>query len=316
MTTENAMQNVTARPFQGEEDFWRVRELLVEAYPITPPGFNWDIRNWDGSYFYSEEPGWGSRWEEGAKIRLWEMEDGKVVGAVHPEGRSMATLQLHPDYRQLEDEMVAWAEENLSAPIIDEEGRHLHFYVWEYDVLRRSLLEARGYEKKDEYGVLHTMRLGDRPIPQMEMAEGYTLRTTDPGDMEDCQKIADLLNAAFNRDFHTAQEYRTYTEKALSYNNELDLAAVAPDGSFGAYAAMIFDEANGYGLFEPVCTHPDHYRKGLAKTLMLACLGRVKAMGATEATVATGDMAAANRLYQSVGFTYIYKGFYWRKVFG
>ena len=40
------------RPLQGERDFWRIRQLLVETYPLAPAGFNWEIRNWEGKWFY------------------------------------------------------------------------------------------------------------------------------------------------------------------------------------------------------------------------------------------------------------------------
>ncbi len=33
-----------ARPFRDDTDFWRVRDLLIATYPITPTQFNWDIR--------------------------------------------------------------------------------------------------------------------------------------------------------------------------------------------------------------------------------------------------------------------------------
>ncbi|KAA3658119.1 MAG: N-acetyltransferase, partial [Chloroflexi bacterium] len=71
---------------------------------------------------------------------------------------------------------------------------------------------------------------------------------------------------------------------------------------------------NKMGIFEPVCTHPDHRQKGLGKALMQEGLLRLKAMGAVHVTVETGDMIPANKLYNSIGFTEKYKGFYWRKT--
>ena len=91
--------------------------------------------------------------------------------------------------------------------------------------------------------------------------------------------------------------------------------AVAPDGTFAAYVGVPYDEANKCGIFEPVCTHPDHRRKGLARTLMLEGLQRLKTLGAVDVHVETGDMIPANRLYDSIGFTEAYKGFVWRKIF-
>ena len=98
-----------------------------------------------------------------------------------------------------------------------------------------------------------------------------------------------------------------------SFRCELDLVAVAPDGTFAAYVGIPYDEANRLGIFEPVCTHPDHLRRGLARALMTEGLLRLWAMGAQEAIVGTGDMVAANGLYTGMGFTEAYRNWIWRK---
>ena len=311
--THTTTQRITTRPYQSDDDFWRVRNLLIETYPITPPDFNWDIRHWEGQRYYEADPTLNPSWAE--RIHLWETEDGKVVGAVHPEGKSDAHLQLHPDYRHLEEDMIAWAEEHLAAPTDDGAQRQLYIFVYEYDAPRRRLLEKRGYEKRPGFGFIRRMRFGNWPLPKPMMAEGYILRTTRPNDEGDCQRIADLLNAAFNRDFHTAEEYHTFTKMAPSYRNDLDLVAEAPDGSLAAYVGLPYDEVNRTGIFEPVCTHPDHRRKGLARALMFEGLRRLKALGAADVTVGTGAMEPANRLYESIGFSEEYKGYVWRKIF-
>ena len=90
--------------------------------------------------------------------------------------------------------------------------------------------------------------------------------------------------------------------------------AEAEDGSFAAHVGCTYDEANRRGIFEPVCTHPEHLRLGLARSLMLLGLQRFKALGATDVFVDTGDQVAANALYEAVGFTEAYRGSTWRKT--
>lgn len=312
MSPDSSTQRIMSRPIHGEDDFWQVRSLLLETYPITPPDFNWDIRRWDGSFFHHDEPGWDPRWNK--QVRLWETEDGRLVGAVHPDGGGDAFLQLHPDYCHLEEEMIAWAEDHLATPTEDGKQRQLHIFAYEYDSPRRRLLEQRAYEKMPWGGVIRRLRLGNKPLPQPVMAEGYTLRTTRSGDNDDCERVASLFNAAFNRDCHTAKEICSFWAASPSYRRDLELVAEAPDGSLAALAGMIYEEVNRFGLFEPVCTHPDHRRMRLASALMFEGLHRVKALGAVEVYVATGDMVPANRLYESVGFTEVYQGYTWRKL--
>jgi ribosomal protein S18 acetylase RimI-like enzyme len=345
------MDSITSRSMQGDADFRKMRDLLAATVPITPVGFNWDVRRLDGKRFYDEDRAADRFFQR--PVRLWEEADG-LVGFILPEGSGDAHLQVHPDCRFLEDEMIAWAETSLAAPAEDGAHRQIDVYVNEYDVLRQRLLSARGFMKTNEWGMIRHMRLGRQPLAAPQMAEGYTLRTTCPDDPSassgqapsassgqapsassgqapsaspplardcagqapaDCQRIADLLNAAFGRTFHNAQEYHNFAVQAPSFRQELDLVAEAPDGTFGAYVGIPYDAANRRGIFEPVCTHPAHRRLGLAQALMREGLLRLVALGAVDVTVDTGDMLAANRLYDSLGFTEAYRGFTWRKVF-
>jgi mycothiol synthase len=306
-------QRIVARPLQNDEDWWRVRRLLIETYPITPPDFNWEIRRWDGCRFHGEDRILDTRWT--GQIHLWETEGGQLVGAVHPEDGGDAHLELHPDYRHIEEDLVAWAEQHLAAPTDDGQQRHLRFFMFEYAAPRRRLLEQRGYEKMPWSGVTRRLRFGNWPLPDPALAEGYTLRATRPGDEGDYQRVADIVNAGFNRTCHTAREIRNFMTRSPSFRHDLDLVAEAPDGSFASYAGVTYDEANRRGIFEPVCTHPDHRRKGLARALMFEGMRRIKALGAADVYVWTGDAVPANQLYESVGFTEAYQGYVWHKVF-
>ena len=305
------METILSRPLGGDDDYWRVHRLLLESVALAPVGFNWDMRRWEGRRFHDARETGNLEWN--LHCQLWETSDGRLIGIVNPDGLGYPHLQIHPDYRFLEAEMMDWAETHLSEPI--ENARQGQFYIYAYDAHRQRLSEERGYEKMPYGGVVRRLRFGQQPLVQPDLAEGYTLRATQPDDITDCQKIADLLNAAFGRDFHTAVEYQNFMFQAPSLRRDLDLVAVAPNGEFAAYVGIPWDEMNRRGIFEPVCTHPDHQRKGLAKTLMQEGLLRLKGYGAVDVPENPVNMAPANRLYTSMGFTEAYKGHYWRKVF-
>lgn len=317
MTTERLepsirTQPIYTRPLANDADFWRVRNLLLETVPLTPLDFNWDIRRWEGKRFYAADPSQNSRLA--GRVQLWLTHDERVVGAVHPEGCGDAYLQIHPDFREVEPAMITWAEAHLALPTADGVQQQLEIFVYEYDTVRQQLLQERGYTKMTYGGVVRRLRLADYTLKGTGMATGYALRTTHPDDLADCQQIADLLNAAFGRDFHNALEYQNFTKFAPSFRKDLDLVAVAPDGTFAAYVGIPYDEVNRRGIFEPVCTHPAHRRHGLAQSLMLEGLRCLHALGAVDATVGTGDMIPANRLYERIGFTEVQKGYVWQKV--
>jgi mycothiol synthase len=301
---------ILSRPYRDEADFGRIRQLAIDTYPITPVAWNWDIRHWEGQRYYNADPAPDPRWTEW--IHLWETPDDRLVGVAHPENRlGEAFLQLHPDYRDLEEEMVAWCEQHLVAE--DERGRRVHLYVHDYDAPRRRLLRARGWQQGEGWGMPRRLRLGTRLAPVPSLPPGYDLRETRP-DPADDQAIADLLNAAFGRTVHTAAEFRGFTARAPSYRRDLDLVAEAPGGILACYVGLTWDAANLRGIFEPVCTHPEHRRRGLALALMREGLHRLQGLGVAYAHVETGDMEPANALYDSVGFTEAYRGHDWRRI--
>lgn len=301
----------TSRPYRGDGDFWRIRQLAIDTYPITPVAWNWDTRRWEGLRYHAADPEPNPDWP--AWIHLWETGDGRLVGVAHPEGLlGEAFLQLHPDFRHLEAEMVAWCEENLGGPG-PEGGSRLRMYVHDYDTPRRRLLAERGWTETADWGMVRRLRFGARPLVVPEIAPGYLLRETRP-DPADAQAVADLLNAAFARDLHTAAEFHVFTSHAPSYRRDLDLVAEAPGGGWGAYVGITWDPANRRGIFEPVCTHPDHRRRGLALVLMREGLRRLRALGAADAYVETGAVSPANALYDAVGFTEAYLGHHWGKA--
>jgi ribosomal protein S18 acetylase RimI-like enzyme len=70
----------------------------------------------------------------------------------------------------------------------------------------------------------------------------------------------------------------------------------------------------GVGQFEPVGTHPDHRRRGLASTVMARGLDLMRRRGLDKAYVGTGVTNASNYLYASLGFSVaeLYHQWEWR----
>jgi GNAT superfamily N-acetyltransferase len=246
-------------------------------------------------------------------IGIWETAEGRVVGVVHPEGRGDAYLEVDPEFPDIEPEMVAWAEEHLARPSGNE--RSIEFWVSDEDGRRRRLLEGCGYTPDHEGGWMRCLAF-DR-VPAFELpalAEPYRLRPTDPSDA-DCSRMADLLNAGFGRTVHSAAEIRNFVDRSPSFEHALNLVAAAPDGSFAATVGLTYDAANRHGLIEPVCTHPDHRRRGLAHVLLLRGLRRLQERGALTASLDTGDGEGANALYIGAGFVEGHHFRAWRRTF-
>ena len=297
-----------ARPYRDFNDFLRVRQFLIDTYPLNRTYHNWETRRWEGQWFWGDL---ASSLEWAAGIRIWETEQGEIAGVAHPDWPGSVSLQIHPDYRHLEDEMLAWAESHLALP--NEEGKpQLELEVYDYDLSRQALLARRGYAKTGGYGYLRWRPL-NAPIPPMPATPGYTVRSlTDSRD--DCIRYTEVITSVFPHSRSTVEGIARF-QTSPSYRSDLHLVAQAADRSFAAIAALTVDEANRAAVFEPVGTHPEHRRTRLAQALMGEGLHRLEPLGVDLVYVGAGDMVPANRLYESLGFTDYAMIHTWRKTF-
>ena len=95
---------VTSRPLESEEDFEARRRFLVAIRPRV------------GTRVYATvgELDWWRRTDEDPqairRARVWVDDQGEPVGFAWP-GDDQVDLVVHADHRQLDDEMLSWAEE-------------------------------------------------------------------------------------------------------------------------------------------------------------------------------------------------------------
>ena len=295
--------NTTVRPYQTEEDFWRMREFLRRVYLLNGRRpYSWHVCRLEYA-----------RWHTLINIAeltladvatLWE-DNGELVAFVMPDGRrGEAHLCVDPTRRTLalEEEMLDVAEEQL--PERQADGAH-KLTVWAPapDTLRQESLTRRGYSK-DDWPEHQWQRDLSAPIPDAPLAAGYSIRALGDGLelLERCYASGlgfhegDIRVAVANRD--DPNWYRNIQTAPL-YRRDLDLVAVAPEGAIAAFCTIWFDDVTRSAYFEPVATVPDHQRRGLGKALLTEGLRRLQRMGALVAGVG-GYSPAANALYRSV----------------
>ena len=133
--------------------------------------------------------------------------------------------------------------------------------------------------------------------------DGFEFRSLR-GEQEHAAR-ADAARLAFEStlepDVHRARYLRFM--RSPGYVLDHDLVAVAPDGTIASFAIYWPDDELSLGQFEPVGTHPDFQRRGLARALLHEGLARLAAAGIERARVMTGG---ANERAQSV---YLDSGF-------
>jgi len=148
------------------------------------------------------------------------------------------------------------------------------------------------------------MKVSARPLDHIEepvVPFGYRLTTM--ADYGDFASRAAAHRSAFAPGSRMTEEVYARVRGGWPYRADLDCVCVAPDGSVASYALAWLDERNAVAEFEPVGTHEDHRRLGLARATNLFTLQRLREEGARTAMVACrGDLGQACALYASVGF--------------
>lgn len=286
-----------------DEDYWRIRAFLREVLLANGRRErSWSLLRWD--YW---------RWHIHANIfhyhlpqvvTIWE-DSGQIAAVLNPDAPGEAFFQIHPAHAgpALEAELLAAAEATL-AMATDDGRRHLTVWAPAAESTRQELLARHGYLKGEPAEYMRWRTLTEDHLPTVPLAAGYTVRAL--GDDSELPARSWLSWRAFHPN-EPDERYEGWTwyhnvQRVPLYRRDLDLVAVAPDGTLAAFCTVWVDDVTRTAVFEPVGTHPDHQQRGLGKAIMTEGLRRAQRLGATLATVSSYS-TAAHALYAAVGFT-------------
>lgn len=281
------------------EDFQRICDFFNDIYKINKNQHSWLPARW----IYAEYlvcplftsmglPNWHST------IRIWETDAQQIIGVVSSETPDQNVyLQIHPDFRFIENEMIEWAQRYLA--IIKSETGEKELSIWanDSDQFRMNLLKLSDYVPGDECEYLNAFYF-DKPIGENPLPEGYVFKSMADGiTLEERCLCAE---AAFNSSHLTTDIYQLMQSAPL-YRKELDLCTVDSEGKVASFCTIWYDEESNVAYYEPVGTHPEHQKKGLGKAVLIEGLKRLNDMGAEVAYVGSwGENRKA--FYHSAGF--------------
>ena len=215
-------------------------------------------------------------WHERGEPVAWGWNNGELWFHVRADRRGQG----------FEDEVLGWFEGDTA-------------WTLDRDAHKIAALERAGFAAVPGRGFAHLVRALDE-LPPITVPEGYRLRHV-AGD--DVPRRVTVQRAAFTSTM-TDEKYRRL-RGTWPYREELDVVVEAPDGSFVAFCLAWIDQENAAGELEPVGTHPDHRRRGLASAASLEALGRLRELGADTCVVYGSDRPDYQgplALYTGLGF--------------
>jgi ribosomal protein S18 acetylase RimI-like enzyme len=206
----------------------------------------------------------------------------------------------------IEDEVIAWGIVCVQRkPRPTNEALTVDASCVENDQARINFFERHGF-KRQTSRVLHLARPLATPIASPTLPPGFAIHSVTS--RKEADDLAALHRAAFGTP-HMTTERRLVMMSTPEYDPQLDLVAVAPDGQLAAYCMVsISAEENSRtgrndGYTDPVATHPQFRRMGLARALVLTGLNLLRERGMNTAKLSTSsENMAMQRVACSVGF--------------
>jgi len=293
--------DIQLRQYRHPDDYDAVGELLVRTYRAPGPHRNWVQPRWEYMHAHPlcDEALLGG-------FGVWES-GGRIVGIVHHEHRAGVNyLEVDPACAVLKADMLAYAAENLAAAAGD--ARNVEIFINDADEAFQRIATEAGFERNADRGEdMSHLPIPD-PFPPIRLPEGFRLKSL--ADDNDLEKVHRVLHRGFNHPGEPPADGlagRRKMQSAPNFRPELTMVVEAPNGDFVSYCGMWYEPANRLAYVEPVCTDPDHRRRGLGTAAVLEAIRRCGALGATVALV-----GATRPFYLSMGFRQVYATHAWR----
>ena len=246
-------------------------------------------------------------------VRIWRRNDGPLCGFALVDLSVWGLFYLvspSEEGGELEQEILPWAC-NRASHISRGTSITLRCRrVREDNRKRISSLEQHGFRREDDRQGLRMVRRLDVPLDRPVIPQGFKIRHLSGPD--EIEAYVALVNSAIPK--ATSVETHQKWIETPEYLPELDLIAVADNGTFAAFCQSYYDPVDlmqserREGWTDPIGTAPAYRKKGLARAIVLEALWRLKDKGIEDAVLGVaGSHDVAQKLYESIGYRAIYK---------
>jgi mycothiol synthase len=318
------MATLTMRLYKGETDLQPIVDLLNACEAVDREDTYHTV---EGLRLGLTSP----NVEADRDLRLWHNENGQLIAfgqvwlpaQMVDEADGYLWFRIHPTarYQGLEQDIIAWAETRVRAAGKEHNlPAKLSVSCRDYQRNRIQLFEAIGFEYERSF--LRMKRSLAEPIPTAEFPAGFTVIS---GQEIDVAAWVEMHNQTFidHWNFHPMTiEQANHWLTDPTYRPDLDLVAVAPDGTYAAFCYNSIDPDDNQhrkcleGWVGMLGTRRGFRRLGLGRAMLLSGLHRLKAAGMDTALlgVDTQNPNQAYALYESVGFRKVFANFSYAKA--
>ena len=283
-------------------DVPRVHELLSRRWAVDDPRTQMHI----GDFYWALRT--TTDGDPLSDTRVWPRADGSLAAFAWLDLPELGDAIVDPpaDTSML-DETLDWLEQQYRARARSQ----ITVVVVDGDQLRTEALHLRGY-KPGSGGNTRLWQHLDFELAAPTLPAGFILGHVETAD--DMTRRAFVEGSSFNYEGVTADSWRLLTQRLPRYRSDLDLIAVAPDGTGASACTCWCDAATSSGEFEAVGTSKPYQRRGLGRAVITEGLRRLHQLGATTAVVQTQTTnAPAIALYQSCGFEIVGEDLAWTR---
>ncbi|MFW9976928.1 MAG: GNAT family N-acetyltransferase [Candidatus Thorarchaeota archaeon] len=306
--------SIVMRDYHWNEDFETVREFLIEIWNAGPL-----YRNWIPSMFENLKFGPGGleyQDKDDEYIKIWEIsrngkdQDSRIIAVSILKPSGMCWINIHPEFLDYEKHIILWAVEQIKNTKPDtDDSKSLRLVVEDDDSRRIALLKSLGFKKGEIEGI-DQVRPPDKEVLGYGELVGFTIRNAEI--IDEFSQYRDVQMAVFPHIKSMSKRILEIYSNASFYHPDLDIVAVSTDGVFAAFCTGRIDPVSRIAELEPVGTHPNYRKKGLAKACILECLKRLQRYRpAAILILGAAPTDGANRLYESVGFENMGERYIW-----
>ena len=302
---------ITTKQFQLLTDINLVWDFLVDIYDrengsgMPAPFFEHAIRaSWmDASYSHLD--------------RLW-FDGDKVVAFVYYEAPvTDIYFAVRKGYEYLADELVDYAVTTMP----DFDGNQ-QFVLFNGQEFLKEAAKKRGYDMVYEY----ESRVFDFENElNYELPEGYHFVESSDIDVlklsrlcwygfdhGDRQVFTDWDKYDDSNDWTPAKSHKDCVSEFMAPSphstHEYDVVIADENGEYVCFAGMWWIPQNKLAYMEPLCTSPEHRRRGLAAAALTEHYRRMKALGATHMS------GGEDPFYEKIGYGNGFRFSFWKKV--